>query len=303
MDHTFATFTEDFPLEPLKFQCLATGWGSRLEYLVRSAERSLRICAPFVTQTGIDLVVKNLPENLRIHGSLTCLTDLSPLSCCQGATEPTAIRALSDEFSKSRVVHLPRLHAKIYIADEHRAIVSSGNLTAGGVYNNYEYGIEIKDEHFIARISEDLDDYSQLGAQIGRGQLDRYCELAERARRAFKAGQAEFVGESCRAFREAIGQAEDELIRARLNHGATNIVFAKTILYLLKHHGALGTEELHPLIEQLHPDLCDNSIDRVIDGKSFGKKWKHAVRSAQQLLKRRKEIELRDGKWILGGSS
>jgi hypothetical protein len=44
-------------------------------------------------------------------------------------------------------------------------------------------------------------------------------------------------------------------------------------------------------------DLCDNTVDRVIDGKRFGKKWKHAVRSAQQHLKRQQKILLLDGVW------
>jgi hypothetical protein len=45
--------------------------------------------------------------------------------------------------------------------------------------------------------------------------------------------------------------------------------------------------------------MCDDSIDRVIDGVHFGKKWKHMVRNTQQFLKSRREIELREGLWRL----
>lgn len=76
-------------------------------------------------------------------------------------------------------------------------------------------------------------------------------------------------------------------------------VFVKTIMFLLEKHGPLSTEQLHPLIEQIHPDLCDNTVDRVIDGKSFGKKWKHAVRTAQQHLKKQQLIALVGDKWQL----
>jgi hypothetical protein len=55
----------------------------------------------------------------------------------------------------------------------------------------------------------------------------------------------------------------------------------------------MPTAELHPLIQRIHPDLCDDSVDRVIDGKHFGKKWKHAVRTAQQHLKKIGKVELR----------
>ena len=94
--------------------------------------------------------------------------------------------------------------------------------------------------------------------------------------------------------------AEDQLIRLRLAGGAPHTVFAKTIVYLLKRHGPLKTIEQHPLILTYYPDLCDDSVDRVIDGQHFGKKWKHAVRNAQQRLKEAKMIQLgSDGRWLL----
>lgn len=61
----------------------------------------------------------------------------------------------------------------------------------------------------------------------------------------------------------------------------------------------LRTEELHPLIQLLHPDLCDDSVDRVIDGVHFDKKWKHCVRNAQQYLKRNGEIQFDGSRWHL----
>ncbi|TKJ36792.1 MAG: hypothetical protein CEE38_10855 [Planctomycetes bacterium B3_Pla] len=76
-------------------------------------------------------------------------------------------------------------------------------------------------------------------------------------------------------------------------------VFAKTILYLLRRYGSLSTVQIHPKIESIHPDLCDNTIDRVIDGKHFGKKWKHAVRTAQQQLKRNGQVDLQQGRWVI----
>jgi hypothetical protein len=59
----------------------------------------------------------------------------------------------------------------------------------------------------------------------------------------------------------------------------------------------MTTEDIHPLIKAIHPDLCDDSVDRVIDGKRFGKKWKHAVRTAQQQLKKRGVVRYDDGLW------
>ncbi len=93
---------------------------------------------------------------------------------------------------------------------------------------------------------------------------------------------------------------ETEILKNRIKGGKTiNSIFADTILYILKKKGPLSTEEMHPLIQALHPDICDDSIDRVINGQHFGKKWKHLVRNAQQFLKRKGLIYLKNGKWHL----
>lgn len=88
-------------------------------------------------------------------------------------------------------------------------------------------------------------------------------------------------------------------MRLRLAQGPMHTVFAKTILYLLTRYGPLSTDQLHSKIRAIHPDLCDDTVDRVIDGKSFGKKWKHAVRSAQQQLKKRSLVTLEGEHWHL----
>ena len=66
---------------------------------------------------------------------------------------------------------------------------------------------------------------------------------------------------------------------------------------MLNSHGPLTTKELHPLVKKIHPDLCDDTIDRIIDGKNYGKKWWHAVRTSQQKLQKKGLIQLSNGKW------
>lgn len=227
------------------------------------------------------------------------MTDLSPLPICQGATDPAAIGRISGSVPVAVLSHLPRLHAKVYIADKGHAIVTSGNLTAGGLVRNFEYGVEIIDPASAAQVYDDMTSYAALGAFVHKNQLEAYSEIAERVRASYRK-QMTAVGELARAeFVANLRDAEDELIRIRLGGGAMHSVFARTIRYILKRYGPLTTKDLHPLIEGIHPDLCDNTIDRVIDGKHFGKKWKHAVRTAQQMLKKGGEIGIDEGKWKL----
>jgi hypothetical protein len=277
------------------FEPLGHVWRDSLAALVRGAEGELFITAPYISRAGAELVEANAQPRLRTIGRMVLLTDLSPLPICQGANDPVAIHHLSGIVEHSSVFHLPRVHAKVYIADGRRAIVTSGNLTAGGLLGNHEYGLLIDDAATASRIRADLSEYAQLGASIDRGQLEEYCLIAERVRGAYRKQVAEVAESSRREFERSLRDAQDKLVSARLAGGAVHTVFQRTILYLLQHHGPLSTVQLHPLIEAMHPDLCDNSVDRVIDGRSFGKKWKHAARTAQQLLKQ-KGLIARDGR-------
>jgi hypothetical protein len=99
-------------------------------------------------------------------------------------------------------------------------------------------------------------------------------------------------------FKRRLENFDDEIIRARAAGRVPHAIFADAILYLLSRK-PMSTAQLHPLIQRIHPDLCDDNIDRIIDGKHFGKKWKHAVRTAQQHLKKTGQIELRKGIWYL----
>ena len=278
---------------------LREGWRENLAELVHSADQELVIASPYVTREGVRHVLSNLRPAVEENIRLSIVTNLSVPNICQGSTDPLALKMLEERGVRTSLFHLPRLHAKAYVADDKRAIVTSGNLTAGGLFFNYEYGVELHHRATVVRIRQDIDAYSQLGAVITSSRLDGFCKAAERARRAFRNKLSRATVSATQHFEEALRNAEDQLIRCRLAGGALHTVFANTILYLLKRHGPLATTSIHPLVETIHPDLCDNTVDRVIDGKRFGKKWKHAVRTAQQQLKKKRLIELVDGRWDL----
>jgi len=217
----------------------------------------------------------------------------------QGSTDPAALKSLTAALANFSLFHLPRLHAKVYVTDDDCAIVTSANLTAGGLQRNYEYGVKVIDKRTIHTIAKDIMSYSNLGAIISANNLENYSRVAASLRVTYVRQQKAIEKSVKKEFEKEVLSAEDELIRLRLAGGAMHTVFAKTILYLLKSYGPMSTTELHPRIQAIHPDLCDDTIDRVIDGKHFGKKWKHAVRTAQQQLKRRGIIFLVGDCWRL----
>ncbi len=213
----------------------------------------------------------------------------------QGSTDASAIRLFVEGISSSEVYHLPKLHAKVYVSGVKRAIVTSGNLTRGGLYGNYEYGICLDDPAIVANIRGDLLDYTSLGALVCRQRLLDYSEIAKAVRDSFQE-QLSGISKIARdQFQKAYKTAEDELIKLRLAKGAMHTIFEDAIPLFLKRNGPLATPDIHRLIESAYPDLCENAVDRVINGVRFGKRRKHAVRTAQQHLKKKGSIDLIDG--------
>lgn len=274
-------------------------WKGELAQLARCATADLIVVTPYFTAFGTQLLTRNVPTCFFAQGKITFLTDFSPSNICAGAAQPAALVPLQDRVSSIQIVHLPNLHAKVYVADKIRAIVTSGNLTAGGLVRNHEYGLLIESEDIIARIREDIEDLAALGTSVTGERLRTYARIAKDLVGKYERKQRSTRKELNREFENAFREAEDELIAFRLAGGPITTVFEETITYLLRKQGPLSTQQIHPMIKAIHPELCDDSIDRVINGQHFGKKWKHAVRRAQSHLKDRGIIERVQGLWRL----
>lgn len=175
--------------------------------------------------------------------------------------------------------------------------MTSGNLTVGGLVANFEYGVVIEDAATVQRIRGDVLEYASLGAVMDSATLSDVCAMSARLKALGALVAKEPATRAMAEMSRAIDDVRDRVLLARLSSGPIHTVFTRTIEYLLRTEGAMITEALHSRIEQIHPDLCDNSVDRVINGERFGKKWKHAVRTAQQMLKSRGRIQLRQGMW------
>lgn len=268
-------------------------WQSTFDHLITTIQGHGILAAPYITMPPIQRIVQLLPHR---GVQLDILTDLS--SIVKGFTDPRALLHLLKECPRTRIWYLPHLHAKVYIADEREAIVTSANLTEYGLNRNYEYGVRITDPGIVRRIREDLLEYKDLGNVIPREELERLIPVAERLDELRQRMEREVQ----QAFTEVQHQVEiikTQLMEIRADRKTTNGIFADTILYLLRRYGPLTTAQLHPLIQQIHPDLCDDTVDRVIKGVHFGKLWKHYVRNAQQTLRRQGRIRFDGQRWQL----
>ena len=61
-----------------------------------------------------------------------------------------------------------------------------GNLTAGGIYNNFEYGVSIGEEKTVLDIKIDLLSYANLGASINSAEIDAYCDVSAELKEQYK---------------------------------------------------------------------------------------------------------------------
>jgi hypothetical protein len=278
-------------------QFIVSPWAEVFEHFSRSIQSKALLVAPFIAGEPLEhlasiLDSSNPPE-------IELLTNFAVDSLLQGSTDAKVIASFCRMIPKTTVRHLPGLHAKAYVADDRLAIITSGNLTNASLHRNYEYGIQVSDSNLVRQISQDLRDYGNLGSDVSLAELDQLAEISGslRARHAETLRTARVAIR--KEFERQIEVAQEALRYLRAKPGeSTSAIFSRTILYILR-NGPLTTQQIHPIVEGIHPDLCDNTIDRVINGVHFGKRWKHAVRSAQQRLKARGLIKFAEGKWSL----
>ncbi|MCW5880341.1 MAG: phospholipase D family protein [Anaerolineae bacterium] len=213
------------------------------------------------------------------------VTDISLGNVVNGSTDVGALLHLKESIQNVEIVYLPRIHAKVYISGATSAIVSSANFTDGGFHQNLEYGVRLTEPAIVARVRQDIEDYAQLGGVVTRTRLLELKTRIEKVKAAVREEQKSINRRLRELSTELEREAEDELLRVRIHGTTINAILSQTILYLLVRR-AMTTEELHRYIQEIHPDICDDTVDRVIDGEHFGKLWKHQVRNAQQHLKR-----------------
>lgn len=267
-------------------QLIKSPWEEQFYKVVETARRDLLVASPFIKYAQATSVVSRLnSKGVSPTIKANIITDLKPDNILTGSLDVEALLAFADSLPHSIVTYLPNLHAKVYVADGHTAVITSANLTGGGLTKNFEYGAMINAPATVASVRQDLRQYASLGATVSRQMLESLANIAadlkELRRQAERSVRQKFQA----AFNQKLAAAKDELLSVRAEGKTTHRIFAETILYLLE-RGPLRTVDMHPLVQQLHPDLCNDNEDRIINGVHFGKKWKHYVRTAQVYLRR-----------------
>lgn len=118
--------------------------------LVAQSKKSIKITSPFVKENICNelLALKSKDVELEL------ITSFKLMSIYSGSLDLSGLENII--ISKGVVKNYPKLHSKIYLFDDKKAIITSGNLTNGGLLNNYEYGIFTTRTEIVSKIVTDF---------------------------------------------------------------------------------------------------------------------------------------------------
>ena len=280
-------------------ELVTSPWSATFYDLVDAAEEELLVASPFISNQPLKRIVEIIEDKQSLDSvHVNVVTNLAVDSLLSGSLDVAALLYLAQSIPNSTVTYLPSLHAKIYVADTKAAVITSANLTNKGLAGNHEYGVLLRDPKLVSKVRTDLTRYASLGNTVSLHTLTALTQAAQELKAVRQRADGSVKAKLRAAFEQLTEGAKLELLKARAKGKTTHGIFSDTVLYLLEQKGPLRTVELHPLVQQIHPDLCDDMIDRVIDGVHFGKKWKHYVRNAQQALKRKGLIDFDGQHWF-----
>lgn len=274
---------------------LTRPWHDALERVLASARERVTICSPRVREEGAAVVRRALRAGASRRRRALLVTDLSAGAICSGETDPAAIGSMlaAGSFAHARLVHLPKLQARIYAADGERAIVTTGELTGESLDVHHECGLLLDDGALAAQVEQDAADFAALGGEIDGETLARLCEIAGEAR---DGGEDPAEGGRRRRLERALRAASETTLRARLAQGPPHRVFSRTIEFLLRKHGPLPPERLQGMVRRMHADLCDaGALEALRRDRRLAGCWRSAMRTAQRRLEREGVVGARRG--------
>lgn len=269
-----------------------------LSEVLRRTQDDLLLASPYVKRGEMEWLLGQLSRRGAHLKRLRLVTDIRAENVLSGSLDLDALELLIDSEPNAQVINLPRLHAKVFIADSRFALVTSANLTRSGMESNYEYGVGIDDPAVVSLVRKDVEAYSCLGGSVSRLVVSSLKETADELRADYVNVNADAARKLRHKAGELLEVAETRFLQAHVGDRTAHSLFADAIRYCLS-KGPASTKVLHEHVKSLLPDLCDDTRDLVINGQHFGKKWKHVVRTAQVFLRRKGIIRLENKQWRL----
>ena len=150
-------------------QLINRGWRNALAEVAEAAEESLLVAAPYIKDNEAAWLCGLLSGEIEV---LT-LARMELQAIRTSALDVNALLRLANVSSSARLIALPNLHAKVFVADEKAAIITSGNLTRSGLDTNIEYGVVLRDPALVRTVRDDMLNFARLGNAVSPGRHRR----------------------------------------------------------------------------------------------------------------------------------
>jgi phosphatidylserine/phosphatidylglycerophosphate/cardiolipin synthase-like enzyme len=135
---------------------------NKLYRMLDDAKFEIVIVSPWIKRETWNRINGPLGKFSRRGGKLSVFMRGSESDYSQGRSDN-----LQEEISDlgGEIILVALLHAKIYMADRKEAIITSANLTKGGMQSNYEGGIWVNDPIVLRDICEFVEDIRRIGTR------------------------------------------------------------------------------------------------------------------------------------------
>ena len=130
-------------------------WRNELIELVENTKKSIKIISPFIKADIINEILIKKQKQTKIE----LITSFKFSNFCLTQCDFSVFRHINEVGGKAKIN--PQLNANVYIFDDKKAIISSGNLTQKGLLDNYEYGILLEDKTLVSEVVSDYNDLSK----------------------------------------------------------------------------------------------------------------------------------------------
>lgn len=130
--------------------------------LVMDSKKHIKLCAPYVK----DSIIKGIYKRKRKEVPLEIISSFNIGNFYRKSSDVEAFKYILE--NNDKVYNSQLLHAKFYIFDGKYTIVTSANLTNGGLKKNLEYGVLIENKEIV---NQTIYDYNKVCRDPNTGKI------------------------------------------------------------------------------------------------------------------------------------
>ena len=152
----------------MKFRLVDSGWNKELKDALTPGASTVRIICPFIKEKVISGMIRQAPSSLFQGITRVNLGDFA-----SGVSDISALKALLNKRAEVRGVK--NLHAKMYLFDKRKVIVTSANLTDAALGRNHEFGFTSEDPEILEQCAMYFDSlWSKAGLNLESSRLTEW---------------------------------------------------------------------------------------------------------------------------------